>query len=181
MRTLSSVSSLSLFFLLSLTTLLLKVGHRREGSGYYKLGLNVVRSDMFYESDGQVISIPTLSDYTVSLYGEYGITDRITGILYLPFVKRVTLNRQVGRPSGFEFFEGDEATGVADADIGVRVGLVNAGQTVITAGLKLGLPLGSDDQENGLYTGDGEFNQVVTAGVGHSFYPTPAYSTDTSV
>ncbi|MCE2504255.1 MAG: hypothetical protein J4G05_09405 [Chlorobi bacterium] len=149
---------------------------QEKGSGYYKLGLNVVRSDMFYESDGQRTSIPTLSNYTVSLYGEQGITDRITGILYLPFLKRITLNRQVGEPSGFVFFEGDEATGIADADVGVRVGLLQTGGTVVTAGLKLGLPLGSDDQEYGLYTGDGEFNQIITAGVGYSFYPVPAYS-----
>lgn len=150
---------------------------QKAGHGFYKLGVNIVSSDKFYEKSGEVLTIPTLSDYTVSLYGEYGITGGVTGILYLPVVKRITLNKQVGEPSGFVYFEGDEVTGVADADVGVRVQLFKTGSTVLTAGLKLGLPLGSDEQENGLYTGDGEFNQVLTIGAGHSFYPLPAYAT----
>ncbi|MGE3801364.1 MAG: hypothetical protein AB7H80_10115, partial [Candidatus Kapaibacterium sp.] len=146
------------------------------GGGYYKLGLNLTRSDKFYEGDGNVITIPTFSDYTVSLYGEYGITKEITGILYLPFVKRLTLNRQVGQPSGFVYSEGDGVTGIADPEVGLRVGLLRSGPAVITAGLKLGIPLGESEQESGLLTGDGEFNQILSAGLGYSFYPLPAYA-----
>ena len=41
-----------------------------------------------------------------------------------------------------------------------------------------GLPLGdsfSDQQEVGLFTGDGEFNQLFSLQVGHSLWPTPGY------
>jgi len=52
----------------------------------------------------------------------------------------------------------------------VRVGLLRGGSTVISAGLKSGLPLGDDAQENGLLTGDGEFNQILSLQLGQSFY-----------
>lgn len=149
---------------------------QEKGGGYYKLGLNVVRSDMYYGTDGSVTTIPTFSDYTLSFYGEHGLTNGITGILYLPFVKRLMLSRQVVRQSGFAYTEEDGLTGIADAEVGVRIGLFRSGPAVVTAGLKLGVPLGESEQPNGLLTGDGEFNQALTAGLGYSFYPVPAYA-----
>ncbi len=38
-----------------------------------------------------------------------------------------------------------------------------------------GIPVGDSEQSNGLFTGDGEFNQVFALQVGHSLYPAPAY------
>ena len=144
-------------------------------SGYYKLGFGFMKANRFYEPDGRIINIPTLADYTFSFYGEYGFTDRVTGIAYIPFVQRLTLNRQVGRETGFEFFPGAEQTSLADFDIGVRYGLLQKGNTVVSATLMLGIPTGNTSQADGLYTGDGEFNQHISIGVGHSFYPAPAY------
>ncbi len=147
----------------------------RKGGGYYKLGFGYVRANTYYEPNGTRVSIPTLADYTVSLYAEYGITDRLTGTAYLPFLQRLTLNRQIGRESGVTFFDGAENTAVADADIGLRFGILQAGNTVVSASLTAGLPIGDTSQESGLYTGDGEFNQHLAIGVGHSFYPAPAW------
>ena len=149
---------------------------REKGTGFYKLAFNYVASDQFYEQNGEILTIPTLNDYTISLYGEYGLTDAITAVAYVPVLKRLVLNRQVGEPSGFEYFEGDEATGLADIDVGVKVSLLKSGGSILTAGVQFGLPVGDDAQENGLYTGDGEFNQMLTAGLGYSFYPAPAYT-----
>ncbi len=146
----------------------------RKGA-FYKLGFGFMRANQFYEPDGRVISIPTLADYTFSFYGEYGFTDRITGVAYLPFLQRLTLNRQVGNETGFVFFEGAEQTSPADFDIGIRYGLIQRGNTSVSASLMLGIPVGNTSQENGLYTGDGEFNQLISLGVGQSFYPAPAY------
>ena len=148
---------------------------QRRKHGFYKIGFGFVQANRYYEPNGNLISIPTLSDYTTSFYGEYGFTDRLTGVAYIPLVQRITLNRQVGRETGAVFFDGAEKTGLADADIGVRYGLLQKGNTVISASLMLGLPLGDNAQENGLFTGDGEFNQHLSVGVGHSFYPAPAY------
>jgi len=148
---------------------------QQRGVGYYKLGFGFVRATTFIEPNGNRISIPTLADYTFSFYGEHGLTDRLTVVVYVPFIQRLTLNRQVGRETGAVYFEGDEKTGIADADLGVRFGLFQVGNTVMSASLNLGLPIGDHKQQSGLWTGDGEFNQRVSLGVGHSFYPAPAY------
>ena len=146
-----------------------------KGSGFYKLGSQMARGQEFREMSGRKTSIPTLADYTFSLYGEYGLRDDLTLVAYLPFFKRITLNKQVGRPSGFIYFEGDDVSGIADAQLGLRHRLANLGATVISAGLTLGVPLGKDTQANGLLTGDGETNQILSLQAGHSLYPVPAY------
>ncbi len=148
---------------------------QKRGHGYYKFGFGFVRANRYYEPNGNRIAIPTLADYTFSLYGEHGFSDRITGVAYLPLLQRLTLNRQVGRETGAEFFEGAETTRIADADLGVRIGLFQIGNTVASASLMAGIPLGDTGHANGLYTGDGEFNQAISLGIGHSFYPAPAY------
>lgn len=153
---------------------------QRKGHGYYKLSFRYVSATSFYEPNGTQIDIPTLRDYTVSFYGEYGLTDRLSLFGYVPFFERITLNEQVGRESGFVFFEGDDITNVADPDIGVRYGLIQGGSTVLSASLRFGVPLGQDEQPNGLLTGDGELNQWAALEVGHSFWPIPAYAIATA-
>ena len=149
----------------------------KRGRGFYKVGYRMVRATQYYEPNGNRIQIPTLSDYTFSFYGEYGLTDGITVLAYVPFFERITLNQQVGRTSGFVFSEGDAESGIADPIVGARIGLIQDGPTVLSATFRLGLPFGNDTQPNGLLTGDGEFNQIVTLEAGHSFYPIPAYAT----
>lgn len=148
-----------------------------RGHGFYKLGGQLIRATQFYEPDGTRITIPTFGDYTTSVYGEYGLTQRVTVVTYIPFVKRITLNKQVERTTKFVFFPGDAKTGIADSDLGVRIGLIQDGATVVSAGLMLGFPIGDHQQVNGLRTGDGEFNQFLTLQAGHSFYPVPLYVT----
>jgi hypothetical protein len=150
---------------------------QKRGKGYYELKFQMIRANRFYEPSGKIISIPTLAEYTASIYGEYGINDWLTVVGDFPFYKRITLNRQVGARTGFVFFPGDSVSGISDAEVGVRVGLLRGGPTVFSAGLKLGLPIGDDTQVNGLFTGDGEFNQIFSLQLGHSFYPKPLYFT----
>ena len=148
---------------------------QKHGHGFYKLEGRFIHAQRFFEPDGQVIDIPTLSDYTISFYGEYGMSNRVTLIAYVPFYKRLTLNRQIGAPSGFVYFAGDSVSGFADSDVGVRIGLKQNSSTVLSARVMFGLPLGKDEQQNGLLTGDGEFNQLLALEFGHSFYPLPLY------
>lgn len=146
-----------------------------RGQGFYKLSEQLVRASSFYEPNGNRLPITTLSTYTTSLYGEYGLTDRLTLVGYIPFVQRITLNKRVFAVSGVEDFSGDAKTGIADSDVGFRIGLLSTGATVLNAQVMLGLPLGDSGQTNGLYTGDGESNQSISLQVGRSLYPLPAY------
>ena len=147
-----------------------------RGEGYYRLGLRALQARHFYDPGGTRVPITTVGDYVASVYAEYGITDRITAVAYAPFFERITLNELVGRPSGTVVVEGDAASGIADPTLGVRYGVLRGGPAVVSLGLQLGLPLGQDEQPNGLITGDGEFNQLVSVAAGYSFYPRPVYA-----
>ena len=144
-----------------------------KGRGFFKLSERVIRAHQFYEFTGNRLTIPTLTEYTTSFYGEYGLTERWTLVGYVPFIKRITLNKQVERSSGFVLFPGDARTGLADSDIGVRILLLQRGATVVSTQVMFGLPLGDNRQTNGLYTGDGELNQQMSIQFGRSFYPMP--------
>ncbi len=132
------------------------------GEGYLKFSQSVIRADRFYNPNGDEINITTVSLYTTSLYGEYGITDRLTGIVYLPVFVRTTLNDVRFRQSG-DVLPGDELNSIGDAEIGLKYGFNQEGPVVVAASLILGLPIGEDQGgESGiLQTGDGEFNQKV--------------------
>ncbi len=165
-----------LFFLLNAQ--LSAVGWpQKKGRAWFKLSTQITVADEFYEPGGHKVPITTLGDYTTSLYGEYGITDGLTVFAYIPFFKRITLNRLEGETSGMEFFPGDEVNGFADSDVGLRYRLAGLGATVISGTFLLGLPLGNDNQKNGLYTGDGEMNRMLALEVGHSFHPAAMFAT----
>ncbi len=176
LQRLFSTSGLAVLMVLTALPAFADAWPQPRGHGYYKIGFRMLRATHFYEPNGNRIRIPTVGDYTVSFYGEYGLTDRITLVAYVPFYERITLNRQVGRNSGFVFSEGDVVNGIADPIISARIGLAQFGATVVSASLRLGLPLGNSDQPNGLLTGDGELNQTVALEAGHSFYPAPVYA-----
>ncbi|MBT4099282.1 MAG: hypothetical protein HOE86_16650, partial [Gemmatimonadetes bacterium] len=65
--------------------------------GYYEISTQMLRGDDYRDRDGFATLIPTLSEYTVSLYAEYGLLDNVTLVGYAPLFKRITLNEQIGR------------------------------------------------------------------------------------
>ncbi len=139
-----------------------------KGVGFYQVRLELLRTRSYFEPNGNRLTVPTIASYRTSFYGEYGVTNRVTAIAYLPF-ERLTLNRQVGRVSGVEIDGGDAVTGLADAVLGIRGLLYSAGRTVVSASLSAGVPLGEAEQSSGLYTGDGEFNQQLAVELGQGF------------
>lgn len=143
--------------------------------GYYEISTQMLRGDDYRDRDGFATLIPTLSEYTVSLYAEYGLLDNVTLVGYAPLFKRITLNEQIGRDSDFVYFGGDAVQGIADAELGVRYRLLDSPAGVVSAALTLGLPLGDDSHPNGLLTGDGEFDQQLSLLFGRSLYPLPGY------
>ncbi|MDX1628917.1 MAG: hypothetical protein R3345_09480, partial [Fulvivirga sp.] len=92
-------------------------------SGYIKLNQWIVIADQYYTPAGDIIPIRTTGLYTSSIYLEYGLTDRLTGILYFPFFSRSTLNKQV-LADGTLLDEGDELNGVGDTDLTFKYGLI---------------------------------------------------------
>ncbi len=145
--------------------------------GYFKLGQNAIISDAFYSPSGDITTIRTNSLFTTSLYGEYGLTDRLTAQVYVPFFVSSTLAEVRFRQSG-RVEPSERLDAVGDTDVGFKYGLVVNKPLVLTASVVLGLPLGetSGGASGILQTGDGEFNQLLRVDVSHSFYPRPFYA-----
>lgn len=142
-----------------------------KGHGYFKLSQWWILSDRHYTDAGKVDPNVTSGLYNTSLYGEYGFTNRFTGIIYAPFFSRATFNNQVSATTGEVLRPGGAINGVGDWDIGLKYGLRTGKPLVISATLTLGLPFGnpSGGEQGNLQTGDGEFNQLLQVDVSHSF------------
>lgn len=150
---------------------------QKKGKGYFKLSQYAIIADQYFNPEGNLIQVnPRISFFNTALYGEYGLTDKITTELYLPFFSRSVLNN-LERRNG-EFVEGDQVSSLGDTNLSFKYGLDQEGPTVVSIKLTLGLPLGdpSGGETGTLQTGDGEFNQMISIDVGHSFYPAPFYA-----
>lgn len=147
-----------------------------KGNGYFKFSQNFIISPFYYSPSGEIIDITTTSLFTTSFYGEYGFTNRLTGIVYLPFFVRGTLNEVQYSPSG-RVDPGDSFQSIGDTDLSVKYGLIINKPIVVSATLLLGLPLGETAGGNSqiLQSGDGEFNQMIRIDASHSFHPKPVY------
>lgn len=131
----------------------------------------MIRARQFFANDGKIIDLngagTQLSNYTFSFYGEYGLTERLTLIGYVPFLVRNTVNKGVGRITGEVLQPGLENTAFGDADLAFRYNFFKRGAWVVSASLTLGLPTGDSKNADLLYTGDGEFNQLIKAEWGY--------------
>ena len=147
-----------------------------KGDGYLKLNQFAMRANRYFNPEGTLIDVrPKISVYTSSIYMEYGITEKLTGVVYFPFFSRVTLNNFERLDGTVD--EGDFVNAIGDTDLTLKYGIVTDQATVVSASFTAGLPLGNEagGRTRSLQTGDGEFNQMVSIDISHSFYPLPVY------
>jgi len=139
--------------------------------GYYKLSAWYLESDQHYTSTGGIDPNTTRGQLNISFYGEYGLTDKLDIIAYIPFFSRAYQNEILSGTTGELITPSEELNGIGDIDLGVSYGFVNNGKYAISGTLKLGLPTGNDSggESGSLQTGDGEFNQLLQVNVGVPF------------
>ncbi|MEO9869343.1 transporter [Ekhidna sp.] len=166
-----------LFLTLSICALAGGGWTKKKGKTYLKLSQYTIIADQYFNPEGNLISInPRISFYNTALYGEYGLSDKITAEVYFPFFSRSVLN-SLQRRNG-DFVQGDEVSSIGDINIGFKFAISQKGPTVFSGKVTFGLPTGdaSGGKTGTLQTGDGEFNQMLTLDIGHSFYPVPVYA-----
>ena len=174
------MKKISLILLLSIFSTTVFAGGgwiKKKGTGYFKLSQYAIIADQYFNPEGNIIEVnPRISFFNTALYGEYGLTDNITAEVYFPFFSRSILNN-LQRRNG-ELVEGDQVSSIGDTNLSFKYGIDQEGPTVVSVKLTLGLPLGnaSGGETGTLQTGDGEFNQMISVEVGHSFYPAPFYA-----
>jgi len=141
-----------------------------KAKGYFKLSQLAIVANQYYSPSGEIIDISTASIYISSLYGEYGLTDRLGVTAYVPFFSRATLNEKVS-PNGTLLAEGDAVNSLGDFDISLKYGLIVNKPIVVSATLTFGLPLGNSagGDTQVLQTGDGEFNIMLGLEASRSF------------
>ncbi len=130
---------------------------------YLKIFQWWVLSDEHFTDTGGIDPNVTSGIFNTGVYGEYGITNRFTGIVYFPFYSRAYFNNTISGTTGETITPGEAINSVGDAIVSAKYGLIVNGPIILSATISLGLPLGVDDggSNNTLQTGDGEFNQLL--------------------
>lgn len=144
---------------------------QKKGHGYFKLSQWWVISDQHYTDVGLIDPNTTNKLFNTSIYGEYGLTDRLTGIVYVPFFSRALFNNSVSGTTGEVLIPGEAINSFGDTDISLKYGLTPKGPVALSATVTLGLPLGNPrgGTAGNLQTGDGEFNQMIQIDAGKSY------------
>lgn len=144
-----------------------------KGTGYYKLFQWWQVADQHFVKGTLTDPNATRGTFITSIYAEYGITDRITGIAYLPLFARTYQNDQVNIIG--QVIPGQEGSfnnGIGDVNLSLKYGITKPSSKFVTAAiLTLGIPTGESTggSDGSFQTGDGEFNQLLTIDVSRSF------------
>ncbi len=148
-------------------------GWTKEKSNLFlSLDYQFYQSKDFNNSKGDNIITDEFKQNTVSLYGEYGLSNRFSANAHLP----------IYRTNGYQNTE--TVSGLGDLRLELKYAL-SKGKFPVSISVAPEFPTGaknlqskstlnSFDQIN-LPTGDGEFNLWTTAAISHSFYPIPVY------
>ncbi len=144
---------------------------QKKGKGYFKLSEWWIVFDEHYTSSGFKDPNVTTGIFNTTIYGEYGFTDRLTGIINAPVFSRTYNNNIISMTNGAVIAEGEAFNGIGDFDLGLKYGLTQPGAKIpVAVTLTLGLPTGKTGAGTlgNLQTGDGEFNQLlqIDAGIG---------------
>ena len=128
---------------------------RNKHSGFARLGVTSLNTSSFYTPLGNKLNSARYNDVTASFYGEYGITNNLTGMLYFPFLRHHSLETT------------DSVTRPGDAIVGFKYRFLQ-GATPLAVAVDFGVPTGEQqglvaikgvpDGSFRLPTGDGEFN-----------------------
>jgi len=151
-----------------------------KGYGFFKLSQWWLIADQHFTDQGLIDPNQTTGLFNTAFYGEYGFTDRLTGVVYMPLFSRAYFNNQVSATTGETTMPGEAINGIGDTDLGIKYGLTLNKPIAVSATLTFGLPLGNDSggTQGNLQLGDGEFNQIiqVDAGTGFKLGKFPAYA-----
>ncbi len=152
---------------------------KTKGKYYIKLSQWWTIFDQHYTDTGLIDPNVTTGVFNTSIFLEYGITNRLTGVVNAPFLSRNYMNNIRSGTTGELIIPGAAVNGLGDIDLILKYGL-STSSVPVSVSIGFGIPTGitaGGSQEN-LQTGDGEFNQFIQfdAGTGFQISPkVPAY------
>lgn len=136
-----------------------------KGGYFLKLSEWWIASDQHFDMNGQVqTNTHEFGYYSTNLYAEYGLSNRVTGILYFPFLNYTYSipPSRVGKLS---------AWAMGDAEVGLKYALVYNKPIAVSIQFLFGIPSGKKQGDiiGGLHTGDGEWNETIKLEAGSGF------------
>ncbi|MEW5979646.1 MAG: hypothetical protein AB1898_27930 [Acidobacteriota bacterium] len=139
---------------------------RKKHSGFTRFGISTLNTSSFYTPLGKRLNSARYSDVTASFYGEYGLSDNLTAMLYFPFLRHHSLATT------------DSVTRPGDAIVGFKYRFLR-GATPLAVAVDFGVPTGESQGSvaikgvpDGVFrlpTGDGEFNTRLSLYASRSF------------
>ena len=141
-----------------------------KSNGFYKLSAWYLNTDQHYTDTGEIDPNVTRTQFNINAYAEYGISNRLDLIAYIPFYARTTQNNVISNTTGNVLSEGEAVSSIGDIDLGVNYSFYKKGKWAASAKLLLGLPTGNNSggSDGSYQTGDGEFNQFLSGALGYS-------------
>lgn len=141
-----------------------------KGNGYYKLSAWYLKSDQHYTDTGAIDPNITRTQFNINVYAEYGISNKLDIIAYIPFFSRTAQNNQISGTNGNTLLKGEAFNSFGDIDLGTRYTFYKKGKWAADVKLLLGIPTGDDNggSDGSFQTGDGEFNQYLSTSLGYS-------------
>lgn len=146
---------------------------KEKGRYFSKLSYNFYSSNQYYNLTGDKLETSTFKQQGIFLYGEYGLTDKLTLLTSWPVFKA----------NSFETTS--TVYGIGDLIIGAKYSLLK-GKFPVAFSITPEIPLAPADnyaqnkvnsfEQINLPTGDGEWNFLFNLAASHSFYPLPVYA-----
>lgn len=144
---------------------------QKKNKGYYKLSEWWIVFDEHYTDVGAIDPNITTGIFNTFLYAEYGLSDRVTGILNSSVFSRNYTNNLISSITGNVLIEGEALNAMGDTDLGLKYRLTQLNNPWAFSGsITLGIPTGKTNggSQGNLQTGDGEFNQIIQFDLGRS-------------
>ena len=166
-----NIIALLAFFFFASTTYAGGGWPQPKGSGYLKISEWWLIANQHYTDAGKIDPNLTNGLFNTTLYAEYGLSGRLTAIIYSPLFSRSYYNNEVSGTTGEILKPGEAINSIGDTDLSLKYGLTKGSGIAVSVTLTLGLPLGksSGGSQGSLQTGDGEFNQLLQIDIGTGF------------
>lgn len=169
------MKSIALTIVLVITSISLSIAGgpwpQQKGQGYFKLSESWIVFSQHFGETGLLVPNTKTGIFNTNFYGEYGITDKLTGIVNGPFLTRNAMD-DVLSATGDVLVPSQAVNTLGDIDLGLKYGVKVSGLEIpVSATLIFGLPTGtpSTGTQGNLQTGDGEFNQMLQIDAGAGF------------
>jgi hypothetical protein len=128
-----------------------------KGEGLLKIGTLYSRYSSVFDNDGERKSVPLVQQSRFFLSGEYGVSNRFSVMFNGPeFV-----SNQVEKDPDFFINEDRKFAGIGDMEVGIRYFISEAAAWRAGIILTQGIGLATDNQKEGLNTGNKDFKTSV--------------------